>query len=142
MPVQKLHGSQLEQFCANCGAANIIHLNTIELGVSAEGGAGAGADDLAGGASEVDVQGVGAEVDGGACALRQDLGRVPEDLHVQDLLAGGALERLLLAPGASNGEVAGGDHLRGGQAALLGQAGLAERRDGHGHGDYQRDWGE
>ncbi len=38
MPIQSLHGSQLEQFCANCGQVNVVHLNDVELGVSAEGG--------------------------------------------------------------------------------------------------------
>ncbi len=39
MPVQKLKGAQLEQICANCSAINTINYTTLELGVSAEGGA-------------------------------------------------------------------------------------------------------
>ena len=39
MPIQKLKGMSLEQFCGGCGQVNTIALSDIELGVSAEGGA-------------------------------------------------------------------------------------------------------
>lgn len=39
MPIQKLSGSQLDQCCAICGRVNVVRLDDIELGVSAESGA-------------------------------------------------------------------------------------------------------